>query len=344
MKNNNKSMMITWGGNCKSSDLGELEGKAIVFGSEEDHDLSPFKDFFDDKTYVHPESKFITPLFFEHGVKYEKPIGKATVFKTESGWDAVAQLDMDLDIVKEYFDDIKNYEFGFSSGAAAHVVHREEMNNGSHRITQWPFSELSITRTPAEPKAQIWNVKSIGLYYDELVGDDMENDENDDENIVTQDIITENTDSIQYYKDMNAKLIDLIQTLIEQLVNKKFETVINPTIEDIKLLLDEIKNIKQSSPSDSEGESELTVLKSENEELKASNTELLSSVNEKEALLSKKVALLSETQEELEIKTNEILKFEEAMRQANDEIDRMKTEIQSLKELNIALRKVDFTT
>ena len=71
----NKPLILTWGGNFKSiTDEGVLEGKAIVFGSESSHDISSFKDFFSKDTYIHPENSFVTPLFYEHALSYDRPI------------------------------------------------------------------------------------------------------------------------------------------------------------------------------------------------------------------------------------------------------------------------------
>lgn len=340
MKNSKESVMIAWGGTCKSSDLGIVEGKAIVFGSETDHDISPFKDFFDKDTFVHPEEEFTSPLFLEHGRGYKKPIGKATIFKTDDGWDAIAELDMTLPVVMEKFDDIKACKYGFSSATATHVVDRVEMENGTHYITQWPFSELSLTKTPAEPKALVMNVKSLDAFYsepdEELIDSDME-----DENVENQDL---NDD-----KQINEKLMAIIMTLIDQLANKRIEEALSPTIQELNVLLTNYEEIITTNNSTSliEGvdstNDELTVLKSENKELKDSNAELMSSFNEKEALLSEKMALLSETQLEIEAKTEEISKLEEALNISKAENEDLVKENEKLSALVKSLRKIDFT-
>lgn len=350
MKNSKESVMIAWGGTCKSSDLGIVEGKAIVFGSETDHDISPFKDFFDKNTFVHPEEEFTSPLFLEHGRGYKKPIGKARVFKTDDGWDAIAQLDMSLPVVMEKFDDIKACKYGFSSGSATHVVDRIEMENGTHHITQWPFSELSLTKTPAEPKALVMNVKSLDAFYsepdEELIDSEMEEESMEDQ-------------APNEHEQMNEKLMSIIMALIDQLANKRVENILSPTIEEFNNILATYKGtITHSSGTESnpslviedvnEGEDlstddELTVLKSENQELLNSKAELMSSFNEKEALLSEKMALLSETQLEIEAKTEEISKLEEALNISKTENESLIRENEKLSALVKSLRKIDFT-
>lgn len=316
-------MNFTWGGNLKSvNDQGLIEGDGIVFGSEEKYDLSPFKDFFTPDTFVHPEQKFTTPLFLEHAFQYKQSIGKAYMYKTESGWKATAELDLENPIVKEKFDDIKKGGWGFSTGSSAHVVLREEKKDGTHHITQWPVAELSITKTPAEPTALIRNVKSLNEYYGESDNDTGEGEHKENQ-------------TIEYYKEMNENLLEIIRTLIENAANKHIEEIFNSKFESVSTEIEELKTIlsnKGVNPDETqENTEELTVLKTEledltksKEELESTNSELQSSFDEKEALLSEKMALLSETQAELDVKSQENIQLAEALKAAEEEIDKQK--------------------
>lgn len=305
---------LTWGGNLKSvGDEGILEGDAIVFGSEQSPDISNYKDFFTEETYVHPENEFVTALYMEHGFSYRKPIGKARITKSKNGWTAIAQLDMSNDVIKSRFPEIKKGGWGFSTGAVGHVVDREERKNGTHFITQWSVGELSLTRTPAEPKALIHTVKSLDEYYTLLASDDLEEP-------------MEQNDSNQ----MNSHLMKIIEMLISEIAKKHIEDYINPQLE-------EIKN-KLSLPIGSEvNNQELTVLKTENEDLKSSINDLQSSFNEKEALLSEKMVLLSETQAELEeLKTKDLQTLEDELVQYKTKIAEIEDELEKTKKtLNI---------
>lgn len=321
-----KPLVLTWGGTLKSiSDQGVLEGKAIVFGSERSPDISSFKDFFTADTYVHPEESFVTPLFLEHGLSYRKPIGKALVYKTEHGWDATAELDLNNPVIKSRFPEIKAGGWGFSSGAVGHVVDREKKSNGTHHIVQWAVGELSITKTPAEPKALIHSVKSLDELYNPMMNNMMPGME--DETAEPEDLTQET-------------LMKVIEMLVAEISKKNTEEFLIPELDELKTEIKEIKESLQLPNGDTT--EELTVLKSENEELTFKLSELQSSFDEKEALLSEKMALLSETQAELEAKTQDLTTLEEALTSGQAEIDTLKGKLDTLKKASAALAKTNF--
>lgn len=306
---------FTWGGDFKSiAEQGLLEGDAIVFGSEVSPDISQFKDFFTKETYVHPDDEFTTALYMEHGFSYRKPIGKAKLKKTEKGWTAIAELNMDDPVVKSRFPEIKSGGWGFSTGAVGHVVERESKNNGTHFISQWSVGELSITRTPAEPKALVHTVKSLEEYYQAFEEDDLT--ENNEEPIMNE-----------------TYFMKIIEMLITELCKKQIEEILKSDIEEIKSKLSEFKS-NDSSITDEKLMEELTVLKSTNEELEAKTLELQSSFNEKEALLSEKMVLLSETQVEIESKSQIIIELENALKESQVEVESIKQKLEIQKEAN----------
>ena len=319
MKNHkDKPMNLTWGGAFKSiSDQGILEGNAIVFGSEKQPDISSFRDFFTEKTFVHPEEEFVTPLYLEHGHQYRKPIGKASMFKTQTGWEAIAELDMTNEIVKSKFEDIKKGNWGFSTGAVGHVVDREKKSNGTHMITQWSVGELSITKTPAEPRALIHEVKSLDEYYNPILEEESEDEMEGD--------LT------------NEMLMKIIEMLVAEITKKNIEDIVIPEINQLKEMISELKNLPLPNGSTDE---ELTVLKSSNEELKSKLDELQSSFDEKEALLSEKVALLSEMEAELEtLKSQDLVNLETTIKTNETEIESLKEQLNSQRETNRVLAR-----
>ena len=61
---------------------------------------------------------------------------------------------------KMVYEMAQNGKLGWSSGAAAHVVNKEEDEKGSH-ITQWYMAEASLTPCPAEPRNSVIPLKSF---------------------------------------------------------------------------------------------------------------------------------------------------------------------------------------
>lgn len=313
-----EALNLTWGGNFKTiTDQGILEGSGIVFGSENEPDASYFKDFFTENTYVNPEDSFTTTLFMEHCFSYDKPIGKAHMYKTAKGWEVTAELNMEDPVIKARFSEIKDGNWGFSTGAVSHAVIREKKDNGTHHIKQWAVGEISITKTPAEPKALIRSVKSLDEYYApySIEEPDLIEEEETDEN------------------DMQDKLMEIIRVLVEQIAKKEIENVLKSELDEIKNLI--LNNKGNSLDVNSEEIiEELTVLKSVHGELLTTFTELQSSFNEKEALLSEKMALLSETQADNEAKASNLEQLEEALKENNIKIETLQKTLDTQREVN----------
>lgn len=346
-----QNLSLTWGGNFKTiTDQGILEGSGIVFGSEEQPDISVFKDFFTKDTYVNPEDSFTTTLFMEHCFSYDKPIGKAHMYKTDKGWEVTAELNMEDPVVKARFPEIKSGNWGFSTGAVGHAVVREKKNNGTHHIKQWAVGEISITKTPAEPKALIHSVKSLDEYYTPNMEDmDMEED--------------------QMENQMPTYLMEIIRALLDTITKKEIETLKSNVSDELKLVKDEIlelkatckpcqamendpieddedkacgkkpKRSKKESEQNNELEEELTVLKSVHEELINSHEELQSSFIEKEALLSEKMALLSELQELVNQKEELTKTLEKTLDDNKIEIENLNKRIDIFRKANEVLSK-----
>jgi len=231
---------------------------------------------------------------------------------------------MSLEIVKDNFGDIKSHKFGFSSGSAGHVVDRVKKSNETHHITTWPFAELSITKTPAEPRALIHSIKSLKDFYGDMSSPEHLQDPGNSD-------ITDMTDP------EDSTLMKVIEMLIAELTKKSIEEFVTPELSKIKEILEDIKS-KTLLP-DGSGEAELTVLKSENEELKTSKEELQSSFDEKEALLSEKMVLLSELEAELETKSQVIVTLEEKINELTKDLDTTKESLRIQRVANRVLTK-----
>ena len=327
------SLNFTWGGDFKSvTDQGILEGDGIVFGSETEHDLSSFKDFFTSDTFVHPDTEFTTSLFMEHGFNYRSPIGKAKMVKSDTGWKVSAELNLNDPEVKSKFEDIKKGGWGFSTGAVSHVVERDKKSNGTHFIKQWAVGELSITKTPAEPKALVHSVKSMDAYYNGELGSPMQMPEEDMSREFNDEMLA----------GMSAMVSEI--TSIKELMLKWHEASMTEPKSEPNLNLE--LNLEPNEPGSAQPDDsteQLTVLKSIFDELETKNIELQSSFNEKEALLSEKMVLLSETQAELEVKSQEIKTLEEALIDAEANIENLKKALETEKRVSIALGMTNFS-
>lgn len=324
---------FTWGGDFKSiTDQGILEGDGIVFGSETEHDLSSFKDFFTSDTFVHPDTEFTTALYMEHGFNYRNPIGRAKMFKSDTGWKVSAELNLNDPEVKSKFDDIKKGGWGFSTGAVSHVVERDRKANGTHFIRQWSVGELSITKTPAEPKALVHSVKSMDAYYNGELGSPMETEmEMEDSNPMLDKMA----------EQVNSLVMDVSE--IKELMNKWHEDYMTQSKSESEIeKIEELETNEPASVQSDDADEQLTVLKSVFDELETKNIELQSSFNEKEALLSEQMVLLSETQAELEVKSQEIKTLEEALIDAKANIENLKKALETEKRVSIALGMTNF--
>lgn len=106
------------------------------------------------------------PVFYNHMLDDEigrKQIGKVLDHRvTDDGVWVRAQLDKRTryyTLVKELID---QDALGFSSGAWPHLVKTAE--NGD--IIQWPWWEMSLTPTPANPQAVVYSIKATDVLDD----------------------------------------------------------------------------------------------------------------------------------------------------------------------------------
>lgn len=141
----------------------EIEGLAIPFGGPfagkdfDGEDFGPDTDFAFD---LYPQGR---PLIYDHGIDAKV---KLTVqgrqieheMHDEGVW-ARAQLDKSAKYHATVAKLIAAGKLFFSSGSVPHLV--ETAANG--HIKRWPWTELSLTPTPANPWAAVYPVKMTDL-------------------------------------------------------------------------------------------------------------------------------------------------------------------------------------
>lgn len=154
-------MIVIDGGTVKTSEEGVVVGLGIVFGSPEEPDQSSQRDFFTEDSFIQTKTSFEIPLYHNHGFPIKKQIGEATMTKTDKGWVAEAKIDLNDELGKQVYKSVKSNQYGFSTGALAHLVEREAKENNTNFLSMWPVGELSLTPRPAERKAVVQAVKSI---------------------------------------------------------------------------------------------------------------------------------------------------------------------------------------
>lgn len=140
-------------------DKGKVGGYLVRFTSEDDPDLTG--DFFTAETDFGESDKL--PVLYHHG--FDKTLGKrkigvAELRRDEAGVWAEAQLNLRDEYEQKVFELAKTGKLGWSSGAAAHVVDREEKKNAAW-VKQWYLAEASLTPTPAEYRNRVVSVKTL---------------------------------------------------------------------------------------------------------------------------------------------------------------------------------------
>lgn len=138
---------------------GKVGGYLVRYSTQDDPDLTG--DYFTSQTDFGESEKL--PVLYHHG--FDKKIGKrklgvAQLKRDEVGLWAEAQLELRDEYEKTIFELAKSGKLGWSSGAASHVVEREDTGK-AHHIKQWYLAEASLTPTPAEYRNQVISVKTL---------------------------------------------------------------------------------------------------------------------------------------------------------------------------------------
>ena len=152
--------VITFGGEFKSLGDGKFGGYLVRFTTPKDPDLTG--DFFTKSTEFGVRDGAELPLFYNHGLDgalKTRRIGTARVKFDDVGLWLEAQLEARDEYEKAIARMAEDGKMGLSSGAASHLVEREQVGK-AYWLKTWIVAEGSLTPTPAEPRNTVISLKS----------------------------------------------------------------------------------------------------------------------------------------------------------------------------------------
>lgn len=158
------SHLVFRGGEVKALGNGKVGGYLVVFGDEENTDLTALRDFFTAETDFGIEAGAKTAIWYRHALDpaLDRIIGEGAMKVDEVGVWVDGQLDLRDKYVKAVYGMAEKKALGWSSGTAVHLVKREAKENGAHEIKRWPLGlDASLTPDPAEPRTQAMALKSV---------------------------------------------------------------------------------------------------------------------------------------------------------------------------------------
>jgi len=136
---------------------GRVRAYAVRFGTPDEPDISPQRDFFTKSTDFWLTAYTTRPMLYHHAqdpaTKAEPVIG----LWVKAGVDDVGVwLEGQLNQAHRYHAAIKEMvrrgALRLSSDSAPHLVVREPQPNGTNWVKRWPLLAASLTPTPAEPR------------------------------------------------------------------------------------------------------------------------------------------------------------------------------------------------
>lgn len=152
--------VISFGDEIKSLDNGKFGGYLVRFSTPKDPDLTG--DFFTESTEFGVKDGADLPLFYNHGMDgtiKTRRIGSARVKFDDVGLWLDAQLESRDEYEKAIAQMAEAGKMGLSSGAAGHLVEREQVGK-AYWLKTWIIAEGSLTPTPAEPRNTVISLKS----------------------------------------------------------------------------------------------------------------------------------------------------------------------------------------
>jgi len=212
--------LVFYGGEVKALGNGKIAGYLVRYGSPKDVDLEG--DFFSKETDLGIEDGSRLPLYYQHGMDgtlKTRKIGKGSIKFDDVGAWMDAQLEMRDEYEKAVYGLVESGKLGFSSGAAGHLVAREQVGKSWH-IKSWPIGEASLTPTPAEPRNSVMSIKSL------LTSEKAEVSDTDDaEKAKEIKTIVEETETME-----NEELQALFNSAIEEAVPGIIKDAVAATI------------------------------------------------------------------------------------------------------------------
>jgi HK97 family phage major capsid protein len=153
--------LMFYGDAVKAMGEGKIGGYLVRYSTPKDPDLTD--DFFDKDSDLGVEPGNNMPVYYQHGYDSHfknRKIGKAKASYDEYGLWLEAQLEMRDEYERSIYERAEAGKMGWSSGAAGHLVEREQIGKAWH-IKSWPIAEASLTPTPAEPRNNAFPIKSL---------------------------------------------------------------------------------------------------------------------------------------------------------------------------------------
>lgn len=155
------------GAEVKALGDGKLAGYLVRWGGPKDADLEG--DFFSKDTDLGVEEGSRLPVYYQHGFDgtlKSRRLGRGVIKFDDVGAWFEAQLDLRDEYEQLIYKLAEDGKLGWSSGAAGHLVEREQVGKAWH-IKSWVIAEASLTPQPAEPRNVVTPVKSLFVEIDE---------------------------------------------------------------------------------------------------------------------------------------------------------------------------------
>lgn len=166
MKAKDKEIAVVYGGQVKALGNGKVGGYLVMFGSEQEPDLSEMRDWFAKDTDFDIKDGDPTTILYSHTldpVIGNRKLGRGSLKITDVGVWVEGQLQLRDDYERAIYEMVEAGKLGWSSGAPSYLIRREEVGD-THKITHWPLGkDASLTPTPAEPRIVATALKSLEL-------------------------------------------------------------------------------------------------------------------------------------------------------------------------------------
>ena len=229
-----KEQLIYFGDAVKVLGEGKVGGYLVRFSTERDPDL--VGDFFTKDSDLGVEAGSRVPVYYQHGYDNHfksKRIGRASVEYQDAGIWLEAQLEMRDEYERGLMELAEAGKLGWSSGAAGHLVEREQVGKSWH-IKSWPIAEASLTPTPAEPRNTAVSVKS--LY-------DIEQEPEREPEPIEEVVMTEEVKAPEVKQELD------IQALIKEAALEAVKLMQEPPIKaGVQVLKDESDKAAEENP------------------------------------------------------------------------------------------------
>jgi hypothetical protein len=158
-------ILVSYGGEVKALGNGKVGGYLVRYGTATETDREG--DYFTPETDFAVSFPAPTPVYFHHGLEAKvgvKRLGQGTLTRDETGVWIEALLDLTQPEAKAAYLKVTRGEFGWSSGAAAHLVRPWKGSVRPRKIEHWPLgTDASLTSIPAEPRNVAVALKSLPL-------------------------------------------------------------------------------------------------------------------------------------------------------------------------------------